>query len=153
MKDQYVGDINDFEKYAILRALSEAGRLPLVVCWMLTEPDGTGEGAKTNYLRDAARYRHLDPYVFDRLQEVVDSTRRSTSEVEAAGVLEGAKFIQDPLEDNRASRASLFRTISEQAHEPSLVFFDPDIGLAGESIRKGNRRSAMYLFHDELADV
>ncbi len=75
--------------------------------------------------------QHLEAHVFDRLQEVVDSTRRSTAEVEAAGVLEGAKFIRNLLEDNRSSRASLFRTLSEEEHEPSLVFFDPDIGRFG----------------------
>lgn len=153
MKDQYIGDINDFEKYSILRALSDAGRLPLIVCWMLTEPDSTGEGAQTDYLREVTRYRHLDTHVFDRLREVVRSDRRSTAEVEAAGVLEGAKFIRNLLEDSRTSRASLFRTLLDEAQKPSLVFFDPDIGLAGKSIRKGNHRSAMYLFHDELADV
>lgn len=36
MKDQYVGDISDFEKYAILRALETSCPLSLVVAWMLT---------------------------------------------------------------------------------------------------------------------
>jgi hypothetical protein len=53
MKDQYVGDINDFEKYAILRALQGASQLPLVVCWMLKQlstgprgvPHGVGDDA------------------------------------------------------------------------------------------------------------
>lgn len=151
MKEQYVGDINDFEKYSILRALSEAGNLPLVVCWMLTEPDDTGEGAQTDYFKDAARFRHLDPHVFDRLKAVVDSGNRSTAEVETAGVLEGATFVKDMLEDDETSRASLFQRVLREAPSGSLVFFDPDIGLAGKRIRKGNRRSSMYLFHDELA--
>jgi hypothetical protein len=43
VKDQYVGDISDFEKYSILRALGREADLPLAVCWMLTVPDGTGE--------------------------------------------------------------------------------------------------------------
>ena len=153
MKDQYIGDINDFEKYSILRALSGESGLPLTVCWMLTAPDGTGEGAKTDYLRDVTRYRSLDTHVFDRLQKVVASGRRSTAEVEAAAVLEGATFIGDLLDDSRASRTSLFEALWGQTEGPSLVFFDPDIGLAGERIRKGNRRSAMYLFYDELADT
>ena len=39
MKDQYVGDISDFFKYALLRRIQAAGG-KLVVCWMLTESDG-----------------------------------------------------------------------------------------------------------------
>lgn len=153
MKDQYVGDINDFEKYSILRTLSRASELPLVVCWMLTEPDSTGHGARTDYLGDVARYRYLDPHVFDRLRRVVRSARRNTAKVEAVGVLEDARFVRDVLEDNRASRVSLFRTLLDTAQEPALVYFDPDTGLAGKSIRKGNRGSSRYLYHDELADV
>ncbi len=151
MKDQYVGDINDFEKYSILRGLAEAARLPLVVCWMLTEPDRTGEGAKTDYLEDPDRFRHLDPHVFDRLKSVVKSGNRTTAEVETSGVLEGATFVQDLLEDDEASRSALFQSLQREAQAPSLVFFDPDIGLAGKNLRKGNRRSSMYLFDDELA--
>lgn len=39
VKDQYVGDISDFFKYALLRRIQAAGG-KLVVCWMLTESDG-----------------------------------------------------------------------------------------------------------------
>ena len=153
MKDQYVGDISDFEKYSVLRGLSEGGGFPLVVCWMLTKPDGSGHGARTGYLQDAPHFRHLDPHVFDRLKSVVDSGNRNTIEVETAGVLPGAKFVRDLLEDDKASRSRLFQGLKLETLTPSLVFFDPDIGLAGKSIRKGNRHSSMYLYHDELADA
>jgi hypothetical protein len=43
MKDQYVGDIGDFEKYSVLRAFQRSIDLPLVVCWMMTDADSTGE--------------------------------------------------------------------------------------------------------------
>ena len=151
MKDQYVGDINDFEKYSILRGLAEAARLPLVVCWMLTKPDRTGEGANTDYLDDPGRFRHLDAHVFDHLKSVVESGNRTTAEVETSGVLEGATFVQDLLEDDETSRSALFQSLQREAQTPSLVFFDPDIGLAGKNLRKGNSRASMYLFDDELA--
>ena len=47
MKNQYVGDIRDFEKYSILRELANASQLPLVVVWMLTVDDTTGEGRRS----------------------------------------------------------------------------------------------------------
>ena len=153
MKDQYVGDINDFEKYALLRALQGASQLPLVVCWMLTAPDATGEGGKIDYLGNQSRYRHLDPHIFDRLAAVLRSGERSTRAIAAVGVLEGAHFVSNRLGDDHGSRAALFGALWEEAAQPSLLFFDPDIGLAGKSVRKGGRRSAMYLFHDELAEA
>ena len=36
MKDQYFGDINDYRKYGILRALQSKGQRTLLVAWMLT---------------------------------------------------------------------------------------------------------------------
>ena len=32
------------------------------------------------------------------------------------------------------------------------MFFDPDIGLPGGSMRKGRKRSSMYVFDDELRE-
>ena len=46
MKDQYVGDVNDYVKYGFLRALSAARAGPLVVCWMLTPSDEGPDGGK-----------------------------------------------------------------------------------------------------------
>lgn len=150
VKDQYVGDINDFEKYAILRALRDASGLPIVVCWMLTASDESGEGGKTNYLGDPQRYRQLDAHVFDRLRGLVRSGKRNVQAIEEQGVIEHARFFSRELEDHLPSRALFFRELWAIADEPSLLFFDPDIGLAPASVRKGGRRSAMYLFHDEL---
>jgi hypothetical protein len=153
VKDQYVGDINDFEKYAILRALRNASNLPLVVCWLLTKPDATGEGAKTDYLRRPHRYRQLDSHVFDRLREIVRTENRSVRAVEEAGVLEDATFFSRHLEDDPASRDTFFRDLWRVIEERSLVFFDPDVGLAPRSVRRGGRRSSMYLFDDEVCDA
>jgi hypothetical protein len=154
VKDQYVGDIGDFEKYSLLRALQRASGLPLVVCWMLTRPDATGEGAKTDYLAAPKRYRHLEPHVFDSLRELVLGGSRSTGAVEAAAVFEGAVFLRRQLLDDLVSRRALLEDIHDAAaNRPSLVFFDPDIGIAPKSVRKGGKRSSMYLFHDELTAV
>jgi hypothetical protein len=153
VKDQYVGDINDFEKYAALRSLATASGLPLVVCWMLTAADDSGEGANTGYLHDTARYRHLDPHVFDRLAQIVAADERSVAAVERHGVLDEATFVGRRLEDHLASRVAFFRELWSAVRDPSLVFFDPDIGLAGKSVRKGGKRSSMYLFPEEAADA
>ena len=54
MKVQYFGDVNDYRKFALLRALSEVGEFRIGVCWMLTEADSTGYGDKRE-LFEAAR--------------------------------------------------------------------------------------------------
>ena len=40
MKNQYLGDINDYRKQGLLRLLSGMGELKTGVCWMLTPDDG-----------------------------------------------------------------------------------------------------------------
>jgi hypothetical protein len=153
MKDQYVGDISDFEKYALLRALSLASGLPLAVCWMLTPPDASGEGSRVQYLEEPERFRHLDPPVFDRLKRIIVTGNRNVAAVEGAGVLERATFFSRPLEDHLSSRLTYFREVWETLTEPALVFFDPDIGLAGANTRRGRVRSSMYVFDEELAEA
>ena len=151
MKDQYVGDMSDFEKYAILRALAfEKAELPLAVCWMLTTADGTGEGGRIDYLKQPERYRHLDPHVFDGLATIVESGERNVAAIEQSGILERAKFFARPVEDHLGSRSVYFREVWSALQERSLVFFDPDIGLPGRTMRKGRKRSSMYVFDDEL---
>ena len=41
MKDQYFGDISDYRKYGILRALRSKVQGTLLVAWMLTPDDGS----------------------------------------------------------------------------------------------------------------
>ena len=44
MKDQYFGDVNDYLKYGLLRALQSQGDLKLLVAWMLTPNDARSDG-------------------------------------------------------------------------------------------------------------
>ncbi len=53
MKEQYAGDISDYRKYALLRALAGPGGLKPGVCWMLTPPDGRADGNKVGYIDES----------------------------------------------------------------------------------------------------
>src|SRR5215210_6514927 len=104
MKDQYVGDLNDFEKYALLRVLGPVSGLPLLVCWMLTPPDGRGDGGNLAYLNQPRRFRHLDSELFDQLNAIVSAGDRRVGAVEEAQLLPRATFFSPRLEDARQSR-------------------------------------------------
>lgn len=67
MKHQYVGDINDYRKYVLLRALSAGGANRIGECWMLTPDDGGTDGNKLGFLQQPDRFRHFDPELFDIL--------------------------------------------------------------------------------------
>jgi hypothetical protein len=55
LKDQYLGDVSDFQKYALLRRIARPASLKLGVCWMLTESDGRSDGRHLDYLDHPAR--------------------------------------------------------------------------------------------------
>lgn len=61
LKDQHVGNINDYRKYALLRALSAGGANQLGICWMLTRSDDGSHDNQFDYLEQRERYRHYDP--------------------------------------------------------------------------------------------
>ena len=154
MKDQYTCDINDFEKYAILRELSRATDLPPLLVWMLTARDETKHGNNIDYLDDPKTYRPHDPELFDVLNRIVETGARSTLAIEQSGILGAARFIRSPLQATVASRSKMMDAWREEAAaSPALSFFDPDNGLVRGRLSKGSAESERYLYDDELAEA
>ena len=76
MKNQYVADIGDYGKYALLRAFSDAG-IKVGVNWYFTEDDDTNDGHFTNYLNDE-KMRRYQPEIFDLLRLVNNKTKKQS---------------------------------------------------------------------------
>lgn len=151
MKHQYVGDINDYRKYALLRALSAGGANRIGVCWMLTPDDGGADGGKLAYLGQPERHRHFDPDLFDVLAHVAaEPDRRRLQAIEDSGAIPGATYYNELLPDDAAGRAAFMERGSSQLRDADLIFFDPDNGLE-TSLRKGRKNSSKYLYLDEVA--
>lgn len=147
VKDQYVGDYNDFVKYALLRAIL-AQELALLVCWMLTRNDETSEGGKLAYLAKPAEYRHLDPDAFDAMAKLIADGSRSVADVETSGLLPGAAYFSKVIDDHASSRRAFFRELWRQP--PAVTFFDPDNGFEVPSKPRGLRDSAKYVYWNEV---
>lgn len=90
MKNQYVGDVGDFGKYALLRAFVEAG-IRVGVNWYLTEDDGSNDGKFTNYLNDENMRNH-SPEVFDVLRKLVKKSKKSVIDIQKSGIIKDALF-------------------------------------------------------------
>jgi len=150
VKDQYVGDVNDYLKYGFLRTLQSARAGPLIVCWMLTPSDGGSDGGKIGYLRQPERYRYADPELFDSLARLVQTEQRSVAAVERADLLPRASFASSVISDRAQERRSFFEQLECEAPREALVFFDPDNGLEVRSKPRGRRDSNKYVFWDEV---
>lgn len=148
VKDQYAGDINDYAKYALLRALASGQCGPLTVCWMLTAADGGTHGSLVTYLRQPERYRRIDPELFDRLRDLAPELR-GVRAIEEAGLLPRAAFHGLLLDDDADRRVAYFAMLRKGLGDDDLVFFDPDNGLEVQSVRAGSRGSHRYLYWEE----
>jgi hypothetical protein len=147
VKDQYVGDINDYAKYLLLR-LACLSFDPVIVAWMLTGGDGKGHGGKIQYL-SKLEWRDEDPELFDRLGTLV-AEDRCIAGVERAGFLDGCLFASDPIDRSGPERERYFAELERLAGPEALVFFDPDNGLEVSSVPRHRRGAERYLFWEEL---
>lgn len=121
MQDRFVGDIGDFGKYGLLRALTgihpEAEpRLSLGVVWYHNEEEtgSPGDGQRTSYLHKPAEYEDCDPALFRDLHRIVAEGKRSLDTIEQSGIL---------------SRDTVFSPKFAPLLS-AIIFLDPDKGLA-----------------------
>lgn len=150
MKEQYVGDVNDYRKYALLRLLGQSG-LKLGVCWMLTPNDGRSDGNKLGYLDQPKQECH-DPELFALLRRVRDEPdARRLILIEGSGILPGAVFVNTIVPEPLFERQLWFKQANAALADTDLIFFDPDNGMEVGSVIKGRRNSSKYVYRDELA--
>lgn len=137
MQDRYVGDVGDFVKYGLLRAIRGAKRLG--VAWYLHPDAGpSGDGKHITYLQHPCEWRKLDRELFDALKEVTEpgTNRRSVAKIQESRILGDAVFAADRLDiagvklrDRERWRDKWFDGVKRQLVDCDLVFADPDNGL------------------------
>ena len=154
MQDAYVGDIGDFAKYGLLRAI--CGQRRLGVAWYLhpspkqTAGQHVGDGRHTKYLSDSESWRGLDPQLFETLGGLVRGAKRSIEAIEDSGLLGEAVFANElldirnvPLADRAPWRERWFQGVRRKLEECDLVFADPDNGIClDERFRRTQQVSA-----------
>ncbi|HWA15600.1 MAG TPA: hypothetical protein VG817_04150 [Gemmatimonadales bacterium] len=154
MKHQYFGNVNDYRKYGLLRALSVASGLPIGVCWLLTEGDERSDGEFRQYLSAPDRWRGHDEQLYDHLQRLLDpAVERSVQHAEEWGLLPRAKYYTPVLKDSRPHREAYFGRAWGYLAEHPLIFFDPDNGLEPRNKKPGHKHSSRYLFWSEVEET
>ena len=156
MQDRYVGDIGDFGKLGMLRAISETG-LSIGVNWYLT-PDEThnGDGRIVGYLKNED-YRACDETLWLALGRIVDSGQRKVSLLENSDILQAVYYskVLDFSLKTKSERADIRKDWHIAALEClsgcDVVFVDPDNGLMVPSAEK-TVKSNKYVMLRELED-
>jgi len=154
MKNQYFGDINDYLKYGLLRALSKNGAVSTAMCWMLTEDDGKNEGKFTDYLRYPDKRSGIDPELFDKLRTaVLCREQRNVALCQELNIIPNATYFERLLTDDADGRQRYFEDFFQQSEKHDLVFFDPDNGIEVKSRKYGRKHSSKYIYWRELHEA
>ena len=151
MKNQYFGDINDYRKYGLLRSITEASHLRLLVVWMLTPDDGSTDGKFTSYLDSPKRWAKYDPKLFHKLHNIINNQQqRKVSLIENTGLLPSTQYFSEYVPDSSLLRNTWFDSLAEQAKSNWLVFLDPDNGIEIKSKPYGRKNSSKFVFWREI---
>lgn len=148
MKNQYVGDINDYKKYSLIEIISEVLNEKILIAWMLTVDDSRNDGNKLDYLKNKRNESQLNPELFAKLKSI----DKSKCGIEDIQKLLGDKynFHSKTLYDNKEKRTNYFEELLVEAEKVGIVFFDPDNGIEVKSVKCGNKNSSKYLYWDEI---
>jgi len=154
MKNQYFGDINDYRKYGLLRALQSTGDGKLLVAWMLTPDDSSQDGEFRSYLEAPDNWAEHDRELFEGLADLLRQVGTpAVSLMEGSGLLPGATYHSATVPDGRQERADWRRNLLNSASGIDLVFLDPDNGIEVASKPVGHRGSSKYVMWQEIEEL
>jgi hypothetical protein len=123
LKNQYFGDVNDYRKYGLLRALSSVTGLPVGVCWLLTMDDGRSDGEFRRYLEEPMRWRGYDPQLHKQLRALLSpEVARSVEHARTWDLILGATYYEQLLRDDVPSRRDYFEGAWRTLGSCDLVF-------------------------------
>ena len=155
MQDRYVGDIGDYVKLAILRAIMPESRLG-VAWWRYPNESHNSDGRHTGYLGQPGLWRSLDPDLFDQLKDIVTLGDRRVEALQRADMLPGAIHFDEPISvlgapvQRAAARDRWFSRVLSAVDGCDLVFLDPDNGLETKNFDAGARKAGKSVCLAEL---
>lgn len=160
MQDRYVGDIGDYAKYSLLRALSRGCKLG--VSWYLFPDEDSGDGGHVGYLLRPDKWRAPDPETFNALRKLMgdiflDEQERSVVAIEQSGLLPDTTFWSHMVVHEGPGGPALakyrndwFRDSLAALESCDIVFADPDNGLRDrERFQPTQRKSGKSICEDE----
>jgi hypothetical protein len=157
MKNQYIGDINDYRKYGLIDLIYKTFKEKILFVWMLTESNNN-DGNRTGYLNEPSKYRGYNQELFDCIQTIVKNKKRDKDIKNILAVQNDSLFLKydflsDFITDNLKEREEYFNTVYKQAKEHGLIFLDPDNGIEVPSCKYGARNSSKYIYWNEIHNL
>lgn len=155
MQDRYAGDIGDYGKIGLLKALHSRG-LSIAVNWYLVEVMDSEKNADGTFKQEDGKYfipdnlKICDPVLAEMLTDIAQSDRRSVKELEQADLISGAVYYDEPVPVD--GRSDWHGRALEKLKNTDLIFVDPDNGMLVKSVGKRSVKSIKYTFYEEVRD-
>ena len=156
MQDRYAGDVGDFVKLGLLRALSP-GRQLGVAWYRYPDENHNGDGRHITYLDQPHQNEHLDPTLFNHLRNITKKARSINS---LLPVLDGVISSDESVDSRTISprerrdwRTAWFSRVIQKLSSCDLVFADPDNGIIDDDDwRKGRAKFGKQMPLAEVQD-
>jgi hypothetical protein len=161
MQDQYVGDIGDFGKCALLKFLAGQDAVLGIVWYLNRVKGGSRDGGIVQYLSSPDNANGLgkcDEQLFGALREIVGGEHRRVAGLRERCILpDRTQFCQDLLDIDRVPAQNRCEVRISRCEKPlnhvekaTLVFLDQDNGLSLYEKMRYRKTGPKYVFLDEL---
>ena len=149
MQNRYAGDIGDYGKFGMLRALASEG-FSIGVNWYLVDTPARELSVNDGGKLIPEKLAEVDSELAKALSAISRSSERSVRSLEKANLIPGAIYYSDvvPVEDRAVWHTHALDTLTGA----DLVFLDPDNGLLVKSVGKRSAKAPKYTFYEEVAD-
>lgn len=155
MQDRYAGDIGDFGKIGLLKALQAQG-LSIGVNWYLVEPMDTERKSDGTYKQEDGKFlipeklQVCDTLLAEKLTKIAKSDHRSIRSLEQGNFILNARYYSEPV--SVAGREEWHKKALDLLNDLDIVFVDPDNGMLVKSVGKKSVKSVKYTFYEEVRD-
>ena len=168
VRHNFVNDIGDYAKYALLRALCDSGPVDvrLGVIWYLTEHAAhNGDGRKRAHLSDGG-WEELDPDLLGAMRQIEGRLRRPGRPQPQPDRGFGRSFPRrrhtspkpclmpgGSAQQRAADRAAWFERARKAVEDCNLIFLDPDNGLEVRSAPVTSPQAGKYATVQEITTL
>jgi hypothetical protein len=158
MQNRYVGDIGDYMKLAVLRALISGSARQLGVLWWL-HPDErhNGDGKHRQYLARPQEWQRYDGALFEALTVINREGRRNIQALQETNMLSAALYFSEPIPcaakppKARPDERQKWLAAASACLEPcDLLFLDPDNGIAPLGLKDRHKRAGKSVMLEDL---
>jgi hypothetical protein len=160
VQNPYAGDIGDYGKLAILRSLAKDDLILGVIWYLNLLCDGKGNGRFITY-EDLSK---CDPELFEGIQVVAHGGRQmrdlepllplgTVTYGEPLPYADRGCYAQTTRDMLLQRRMKWFSEAATRVRDASLVFLNPDNGLASSSVKQYYKRAVKYAFLSEVRSL